>query len=525
MKIRGRLIVAFLIMTVFPLCAGAISFHEILQNQANILSAYYSTGPEEPEAYGFILNPVKVLYSITLKDFNAISDVADKTPDKLLEYNILDDTSRMLEKRDSFIVIMRNNRNYFTGDEECYEKIQSLPAFSRHKTGINNNLTLDTANSFLIREKDFYFSDKSKGQFFLVTDLSRLLPYWKNSARDIMLCFLSIIVITGAILILWLYHSIVKPLNILRIATKQIGAGNLDNPVRVTTSDEIGELCRDFEEMRIRLKSILEERIQYEQDTREMMGSISHDLKTPLTAIKGYAEGLADGVADTPGKQEKYLRTIIAKSVDMTYLVDELSLFAKIEQNALPYNFTTLDIGSYFDDCIDDIAFDLESHNIKIIHENHTEPGTLIIADPEQLKRVINNIVGNSVKYMDKKEGVVKISITNLVPPPSPPPLYRQIKADGTDLVPKKAQDGNIQIEISDNGPGIDKKDLPFIFDRFYRADASRNPARGGSGLGLAIVQKIILDHNGRIWASSTPGTGTSIYFTLKKKNKEEHYE
>lgn len=92
------------------------------------------------------------------------------------------------------------------------------------------------------------------------------------------------------VLILWLYHSIAKPLDILHTATMQIGAGNLDSPVRVTSSDEIGELCRDFEEMRIRLKSILEERIKYEQDTREMMGSISHDLKTPITAIKGYAE-------------------------------------------------------------------------------------------------------------------------------------------------------------------------------------------------------------------------------------------
>ena len=183
----------------------------------------------------------------------------------------------------------------------------------------------------------------------------------------ILFYFFSIIVLTGMVLILWLYHSIARPLNILHIATMQIGAGNLDSPVRVISSDEIGELCRDFEEMRIRLKSILEERIKYEQDTREMMGSISHDLKTPITAIKGYAEGLLDGVAATPDKQDKYLRTIIAKAIDMTYLVDELSLFAKIEQNALPYNFTILNVGVYFDDCIDDISLDLESHNIKIM--------------------------------------------------------------------------------------------------------------------------------------------------------------
>ncbi len=119
---------------------------------------------------------------------------------------------------------------------------------------------------------------------------------------------------------------------------------------------------------------------------------------------------------------------------------------------------------------------------------------------------------------MDKAEGIIRITISDVIPPPVSPPLYRQINEDGTDVIPPKARDEFIQVEISDNGPGIDRRDLPFIFDRFYRADASRNSSKGGSGLGLAIVQKIISDHNGRIWAESTPGKGTSVYFTLKKK-------
>lgn len=521
MKIRGRLIVAFLIMTVFPLCAGAASFHATLQNQTDTIIEYYGVDPKDYKNYRILLNPIKVLYNITLKDFTTITNVADSAPDKLLNYNVLDTISSAFVKKDSFIVVKKDGRDYYIGDETCYKNIPALPPFSRHKIGNNNNITLNADNSFLIREKDFYYADNSEGQVFLITNLSKLLPYWRNSLRDLMLCFLLIIVITGTMLIVWLYHSIVKPLNILHIATMQIGAGNLDNPVRVTTSDEIGELCRDFEEMRIRLKSILEERIQYEQDTRDMMSSISHDLKTPLTAIKGYAEGLIDGVAKTPDKQEQYLKTIINKAVDMTYLVDELSLFAKIEQNALPYNFTTIDIGEYFDDCIEDMVFDLEAHKIKIVYENHTAPGTLITADPEQLKRVINNISGNSVKYMDKKDGILKISIQDVVPLPVSPPLYRQINEDGTDVMPPKVQEEFIRVEISDNGPGIDKRDLPFIFDRFYRADASRNSSKGGSGLGLAIVQKIISDHGGKIWAASTLGNGLSIYFTLKKKGVE----
>ena len=123
---------------------------------------------------------------------------------------------------------------------------------------------------------------------------------------------------------------------------------------------------------------------------------------------------------------------------------------------------------------------------------------------------------------MDKKDGKVKISIKNVIPPPISPPLYRQINEDGTDLIPPKAKDEFVQVEISDNGPGIDIRDLPFIFDRFYRADASRNSSKGGSGLGLAIVKKIISDHGGKIWAASTLGNGLSIYFTLKKKETKQ---
>lgn len=369
MKIRGRLIAAFLIITLFPLCAGALSFHKTVQEQTDSLIDYYSADPGIHENYGLVLNPLRVLYSIALEDFNAVAGIADHHPDELLDKDILDMLTNNLATRDTFIVVRHGRNECYIGDNKCYEKVPSLPYFTEYTEGNNNNICINTQNSFLIREKDFYFTDNTEGQVFLITDLSKLIPYWKDSVFKILFYFFSIIVLTGMVLILWLYHSIARPLNILHIATMQIGAGNLDSPVRVISSDEIGELCRDFEEMRIRLKSILEERIKYEQDTREMMGSISHDLKTPITAIKGYAEGLLDGVAATPDKQDKYLRTIIAKAIDMTYLVDELSLFAKIEQNALPYNFTILNVGVYFDDCIDDISLDLESHNIKIIYE------------------------------------------------------------------------------------------------------------------------------------------------------------
>ncbi len=516
MKIRSRLIIAIIMMTILPAFIGFISFRCAMRAQTGSLVASYGLSPYEYESYGSMLDPIKVLYSLSLKDFSGIADIADDSPDSLMDKEFLDQISEKISKRDSFIVVRQNDMDRYIGDRDRYMSLSPLPRFLEYKKGVNDKVSLDRNNSVLIRQKDFYFSDNSIGQVFLITDMGRLMPYWKNSIRCLMFSFLIAIVIMGAILILWLYQGIEKPLKVLHVATTQIGEGNLDNPIKIASSDEIGKLCRDFEEMRVRLKSMMEELLEYEQNAHDMLASISHDLKTPLTAIKGYAEGLMDGVASTPDKQERYLKTIASKAADMTYLVDELSLFSKMEQNAMPYNFVALNVDEYFNDCIYDITFDLQAHNIKIVYENNTAPYTLITADPEQLRRVIGNIAENSVKYMDKEEGVVKISIDDV--DSAKTPIYGKNGEKDADNALQRAKDEFIRVEISDNGPGIDESALPYIFDKFYRADESRNSSKGGSGLGLAIVKKIVLDHGGFIWAQSVPGKGTKISFTLRKK-------
>ena len=287
-----------------------------------------------------------------------------------------------------------------------------------------------------------------------------------------------------------------KPINILRFATRQMKEGDLNYNVKSDTGDEIGQLCDDFEEMRIRLKKLIEDRVKYEEDIKELISNISHDLKTPLTAIKGYAEGLMDGVADNRGKQEQYLRTIYTKANDMSVLVDELAYYAKIDSNTIPYSFKDINLHDFFEDCMEELGFDLEMKNIRITYENAVDTKTRVVADVEQLKRVINNIVNNSVKYLNKEAGRISIRIHDL--------------------------GEYISVEIEDNGCGIPKEDLPYIFDRFYRGDASRNSGKGGSGLGLAIAKKVIEDHAGSISASSVFGEGTTIRFSLKKSEHKD---
>ena len=198
-----------------------------------------------------------------------------------------------------------------------------------------------------------------------------------------------------------------------------------------------------------------------------------------------------DGVADTPEKHDRYIRTIYNKANEMTTLINELTVYSQIDTNRIPYNFKKINVADYFNDCVEEIGLELESRNIGLSYYNYADDAVVIIADPEQLSRVIHNIIGNSLKYLDKPQGFINI----------------RIKDDGD----------FIQVIIEDNGKGIAAKDLPYIFDRFYRTDASRNSATGGSGIGLSIVRKIIEDHGGKIWATSKEETGTIMYFVIRK--------
>ncbi|MDD3404341.1 MAG: HAMP domain-containing sensor histidine kinase [Hespellia sp.] len=308
---------------------------------------------------------------------------------------------------------------------------------------------------------------------------------------EISQAYLIIIFITAALLILWIYRAVSIPIQKLQNAAKQIKEGNLDFELKVEEEDELGQLCQDFEEMRLRLKANAEEKVEYDKENKELISNISHDLKTPITAIKGYVEGIMDGVADTPEKMDRYIKTIYNKANEMDLLINELTLYSKIDTNRIPYNFSTISANGYFNDCAEDLSLELESKGVLFMYRNYIEEDSQIIVDAEQMRRVISNIVNNSVKYMDKPDGEI----------------HMRVKDVGD----------YIQVELEDNGKGIAAKDLSNIFDRFYRTDASRNSSKGGSGIGLAIVKKIVEEHGGNIWATSHEGVGTTMYFVVRK--------
>ncbi len=496
MKMRAKLFIAFIVVIILPISLITCVGTGIISYQLESIQRSYNVNSDTLEV---IQNPLHILNGITRGVYNEIKLMAIKDPEKLCDNEYLEQLNSELSTKYSFLLVKRQGKIYYCGNTKEIMLIEdSIPEFGGNTSNVDGGVYVSGKESYLIKQQDFYVNDEECSAYVL-TDVNTLVPQIKSFAIEICVAFFIIICLTATVITGWLYRSVICPLNKLRIATLRMKEGDLNYSVTTRKKDEIGLLCGDFEEMRLKLKELIDTKLQYEEESKELISNISHDLKTPLTAIKGYTEGILDGVADTEEKREKYLKTIYTKANDMTMLVDELSLYTKLDTNTIPYNFVSVNLNQYFSDCISELSLDLEVKNIDLGYFNYVDHEISVVIDPEQIKRVINNIVGNAVKYMDKRRGIINVRIHE--------------------------EDENVIIEIEDNGKGIAEKDIPYIFDRFYRADASRNSSTGGTGLGLAIAKKIVEEHNGSIWAKSKEHMGTIIYLCLKKELKSDEQD
>ncbi len=492
MKFKTRLVVTFLTIILLPLVLASTAF--ILIGGALA---------KEQEEYGFrnndynmLIDPADASRLISDEIFLTVKGILEEDPFKLEDAEVLDTINERIVNKSSYIIVRNKDELYYTGNEVAARKIfDRLPDFQEEDAlgELNRSYYYDDMKK-LVRQMDFYFADGSEGSFFVVTRANSILT--RRLFVDMAIAIMVILIITSLFLTNWISKGVFVPVNQLNIAMQNIAEGNLEYMLPDSEDGEIGELYRNYEDMRLRLKESTDEKILAERQNKELVSNISHDLKTPITAIKGYVEGIMDGVADTPEKMDKYIRTIYNKANDMDKLINELTVYSGIDSNRIPYHFHRINISEYFGDCVEEVGLDLESKNIELNYSNLAAPNTVIIADPEQLKRVVNNIIGNSVKYLDKEKGEIDIRILDEL--------------------------DSIRVEIEDNGKGIAAKDLPKIFERFYRTDASRNSSKGGSGIGLSIVKKIIEDHGGYIWATSKEGEGTCMHFVIRKYQETE---
>lgn len=489
MKFKTRLRVTFAAIVLIPL---------VLVIAAFVLIGSWILRAEQLNGFGLVdfsdmSGSVQTAGKYAQLLYESMADVLEENPKAFEDIEYLQGISDGITRKNSYILVRKGEEIYYTGNEEAAKEIfHRLPDYGQENEESETGYFFDDSQKY-VKQLDFVFSDGTPGSLFIVTKVTNLIA--RPLLIDMLVAVLIILIFTALMLTRWIHRGVFGPINQLNVAMKKIKDGNFDYMLFTDSKGEIGDLYRNYEDMRLRLKESTEEKMLQEKQNKELISNISHDLKTPITAIKGYMEGIMDGVADTPEKMDKYIKTVYNKANDMDKLINELTLYSGIDNNRIPYHFHRINVADYFGDCVEEVGLDLESKNIELNYSNLAAPDTMIIADPEQMKKVINNIIGNSIKYIDKEKGVIDIRILDEV--------------------------DSVRIEIEDNGKGIAAKDLPKIFERFYRTDASRNSSKGGSGIGLSIVKKIVEDHGGYIWATSKEGEGTCMHFVIRKYKEQ----
>jgi len=287
---------------------------------------------------------------------------------------------------------------------------------------------------------------------------------------------------------------ILNPLREISASANGIIAGNYDLEVvrsygRKVRENEVGELTYSFELMRDELKEkqIREEALKKSQ--QELISCISHDLKTPISTIKAYSEGLRDHIAKSPEKQEEFVTIIINKTDLLIGMIEELLEYSNAELKQLDISRKEVYFLSYFKQIMKELKTYVNQNGIDFVYEiNAIE--VLVNIDQKRITEVMYNLVENSMKYMGGKTGRIKVTVERI--------------------------ERTILVKVKDNGMGISSDDIPYVFEKFYRAEKSRSSSVAGSGLGLSICKYIINEHEGEIYCKSRRNEGCEIGFTLK---------
>jgi two-component system phosphate regulon sensor histidine kinase PhoR len=261
----------------------------------------------------------------------------------------------------------------------------------------------------------------------------------------------------------------------------------LDQPI--TTDMET--LTREVKKFATDKKLEIEMLKVREEYRREFIGNVSHELKTPLFTVQGYLSTLLDGAMDDKSIRKKYLKRAEKGVERLIYIVEDLDMITKLEVGDLNLEFSDFDIVDLIQNVFDLLEMKADKKKITLAFENYHIQPIYVKGDKDKLQQVIENLIVNSIKY-GKEGGLTEVGVINLT---------------------KK----KVLVRISDNGEGIEKQNLPRLFERFYRVDKSGSRSEGGSGLGLAIVKHIIEAHKERIYVESEFGIGSEFSFTLPK--------
>lgn len=417
----------------------------------------------------------------------------------------LDETADSIKQVNAYLYIEKDNKLYYTSDINTqiydiahsivnFEDSQNINYFGDNGLVITNHIDNSDSNyTILITSKDYTVNNIN------LDEPKRIMS--TIFSKNLLLVFIVFIILLLSIILVSVIaaRSITKPMNMLVKGVNEISEGNLEYKIDYDSTNEIGTTVKAVNALSAQLYKSIQQRNDAENQRKQMVAGIAHDLRTPLTSVKGYLEGLRDGIANTPAKKEQYLQTIYSSTLDMERLLNELQTMSRLERGNIVLEQEPININDFLIDYVEEMTFVADKQNFILEYNQPAEKdrNAMVMLDAGRFSRVLMNIISNSIKYSSKAyQGKISISLSGY--------------------------DKHIVIVVKDNGIGISKENLPHIFETFYRADQARTRVSEGSGIGLAVCKEIVERHNGHIWATSEEGVGTSIFISLNRLSEDE---
>jgi len=392
-------------------------------------------------------------------------------------------------KENVSLVVFRNSEVLYLSDRlPAGLDTNQLPQYGEVKP-YPNEYYFKNFEQTVQRQIDYKTNDGDQISIFIFlgvgSETSRVFLLILNN----LLAFMVVSTIVMGLISFFVVRSITIPLAKLKVAVDEVRRGNLEHEVKHTTKDKIGELSDAFEAMRLQLVENETLRDQYESNRRQMISSISHDLRTPVTSIKLHAEGIMDGVAGSPEKMSKYLKSMSSNAQVIDRLLKELTLFSNLDAEQETFQFSYIDISRFIQDLVGEWEYDYQKDDVKFSVLIEESEASCLKMDVIHFRRVMVNLVENALKYVENRPLEITIQI--------------------------EWRNGYCRLSLKDNGEGVAHDQLEQIFDRFHRVDEARQTSVSGSGLGLSIARQIVLKHNGRIWANNHENGGLEVCIDL----------
>lgn len=412
--------------------------------------------------------------------------ISEETEGRLGDYSEFDTIETLLANNDMLLLITEDGEDVYSSGKLSDTDIK-MKASVDYMSG---NVTMTQDNRAMYVKK--VAKDGKEYSIYIVGNFVNVRTY-ANLKTGIIFSIIIIaftifisILFTDRFLIRFVFRRIEEPIDILVNGVHELSCGKLDYRIEYSADDEFTQVCNDFNEMADRLKSSIEKIKQQEQSRKELIAGISHDIRSPLTSIQAYVEGLMDGIANTPEKQQFYLQTIKNKAESMSHMVSQLFLFSKMELGEYIEHPIVMQLDEVIQRTVDGLKDEYERKGLRIYTDLKA---VKVNADLVQVERIVTNIISNSLKYKDKEQGQINITMDE----------------DGS----------RCRIVFADDGPGVQPEALSHLFEVFYRSDPSRTNTDKGSGLGLAIVANAVENMGGTVRAENGIDNGLVITITV----------